>query len=87
MNSKDRRVELNWIGPKDGPEENDWVGLFKSRPNETAAKRDKGRYNSNINAFMNAKLSQQMFCPSKKRLKMTASTILHTTYVLRVSRV
>lgn len=41
VNSRDRKVELNWVEPE-VVETGDWVGLFKSRPNQTASKRDSG---------------------------------------------
>ena len=42
VNSRDRKVELNWVEPK-VVDVGDWVGLFKSRPNQTASKRDSGK--------------------------------------------
>ena len=41
VNSRDRKVELNWVEPR-VVEPGDWVGLFKSQPNQTASKRDSG---------------------------------------------
>ena len=41
VNSRDRKVELNWVEPSI-VEPGDWVGLFKSQPNQTASKRDSG---------------------------------------------